>query len=107
MVFPDGGLRQPKQRNPAFTFERPDGLDAHQCDTPVGRYVERGWVERYINQKDRRQIVLKLTPSGETFIHEVWPQIARQSGQAWEDFTKEDYDTLQHLLGKLLNRLGN
>lgn len=69
--------------------------------------VERGWVERYINQKDRRQIVLKLTPSGETFIHEVWPQIARQSGQAWEDFTKGDYDTLQHLLGKLLNRLGN
>ena len=69
--------------------------------------VERGWVERYINQKDRRQIVLKLTPSGETFIHKVWPQIARQSGQAWEDFTKEDYDTLQHLLGKLLNRLGN
>ena len=45
--------------------------------------------------------------SAETFIHEVWPQIARQSGQAWEDFTKEDYDTLQHLLGKLLNRLGN
>ena len=72
------------------------------CSGNCGRRVER-----YINQKDRRQIVLKLTPSGETFIHEVWPQIARQSGQAWEDFTKEDYDTLQHLLGKLLNRLGN
>ena len=35
-VFPDGGLRQPKQRNPAFALERLDGLDAHQCHTPVG-----------------------------------------------------------------------
>ena len=26
--------------------------------------VSRGWVARYINQQDRRQIVLKLTPEG-------------------------------------------
>ena len=38
VVFPDGGLRQPKQRNPAFALERSDGLDAHQCNTPVGRH---------------------------------------------------------------------
>lgn len=33
--------------------------------------VECGWVEHYINQKNRRQIVLRLTPSGKTFIYEV------------------------------------
>lgn len=67
--------------------------------------VERGWVGRHINQQDRRQIVLKLTQEGESFIQQVWPQISSKSGEAWEDFTNEDYTQLQNLLGKLLNRL--
>ena len=67
--------------------------------------VERGWVERHINQQDRRQIVLKLTPEGEAFIQKVWPQVSGQSGEAWQDFTNEDYAQLQYLLSKLLNRL--
>lgn len=67
--------------------------------------VERGWVERHINQQDRRQIVLKLTPEGEAFIQKVWPQISSKSGEAWQDFTSEDYTQLQYLLTKLLNRL--
>ena len=52
--------------------------------------VERGWVERHINQQDRRQIVLKLTPEGEAFIQKVWPQVSSKSGEAWQDFTNED-----------------
>ena len=67
--------------------------------------VERGWVERHINQQDRRQIVLKLTPEGEAFIQKVWPQVSSKSGEAWQDFTNEDYAQLQYLLSKLLNRL--
>lgn len=67
--------------------------------------VERGWVERHINQQDRRQIVLKLTAEGEAFIQKVWPQISSKSGTAWEDFTNDDYTQLQHLLTKLLTRL--
>lgn len=67
--------------------------------------VERNWVERHINQQDRRQIVLKLTAEGEAFIQKVWPQISRKSGEAWDGFTSEDYTQLQYLLSKLLNRL--
>ena len=67
--------------------------------------VERGWVERHINQQDRRQIVLKLTPEGEAFIQKVWPQVSSKSGEAWQDFTNEDYAQLQYLLSKLLNLL--
>lgn len=67
--------------------------------------VERGWVERHINQQDRRQIVLKLTSEGEAFIQQVWPQISSKSGEAWQDFTDEDYAQLHTLLSKLLNRL--
>lgn len=67
--------------------------------------VEHGWVERHINQQDRRQIVLKLTPEGEAFIQKVWPQISKKSGEAWEEFTSDDYTQLQYLLTKLLNRL--
>lgn len=67
--------------------------------------VERGWVERHINQQDRRQIVLKLTAEGESFIQKVWPQISSKSGEAWQDYTNDDYVQLQYLLTKLLNRL--
>ncbi|MCP1772912.1 MarR family transcriptional repressor of emrRAB [Neisseria perflava] len=68
--------------------------------------VAHGWVERHINQQDRRQIVLKLTPEGKAFIQNVWPQISTQSSDVWEDFTGDDYEQLQYLLGKLLKRLG-
>lgn len=67
--------------------------------------VSRGWVARYINQQDRRQIVLKLTPEGEVFIQKVWQQVSSTSQEAWKDFTDEDYNQLQYLLGKLLRRL--
>ena len=67
--------------------------------------VSRGWVARYINQQDRRQIVLKLTPEGEVFIQKVWTQVSSTSQEAWKDFTDEDYNQLQYLLGKLLRRL--
>jgi len=67
--------------------------------------VSRGWVARYINQQDRRQIVLKLPPEGEVFIQKVWPQVSSTSQEAWKDFTDEDYNQLQYLLGKLLRRL--
>ena len=53
--------------------------------------VERGWVERHINQQDRRQIVLKLTVEGEAFIQKVWPQIANRDQNVWEAFAEEDY----------------
>ena len=68
--------------------------------------VERGWVERHINQQDRRQIVLKLTAEGEAFIQKVWPQIANRDQNVWEAFAEEDYAQLHHLLSKLLTRLG-
>ena len=68
--------------------------------------VERGWVERHINQQDRRQIVLKLTAEGEAFIQKVWPQIANRDQNVWEAFAEEDYAQLQDLLSKLLTRLG-
>ena len=68
--------------------------------------VERGWVERHINQQDRRQIVLKLTAEGEAFIQKVWPQIANRDQNVWEVFAEEDYAQLHHLLSKLLTRLG-
>lgn len=68
--------------------------------------VERGWVERHINQQDRRQIVLKLTGEGEAFIQKVWPQIANRDQNVWEVFAEEDYAQLQDLLSKLLTRLG-
>ncbi|PSJ79782.1 MarR family transcriptional regulator [Neisseria iguanae] len=67
--------------------------------------VGRGWVERHINQQDRRQIVLKLTAEGEAFIQKVWPQISSKSSEAWQDYTNDDYVQLQYLLTKLLNHL--
>ncbi|WP_373740594.1 MarR family transcriptional regulator [Neisseria sp.] len=69
--------------------------------------VERNWVDRHINQQDRRQIVLKLTAEGEAFIQKIWPQISSKSAEAWKDFTNEDYAQLEHLLTKLLARLDN
>lgn len=69
--------------------------------------VERGWVERHINQQDRRQIVLKLTSEGESFIRKIWPKISDNGDNVWDVFTEEDYTQLHQLLSKLLTRLNN
>ncbi len=68
--------------------------------------VDRGWVHRSVNEKDRRQIVLKLTPRGESFIRSVQPTIAKKHSEVWSDFSDEEYQYMQKLLDKLLMRLG-
>ncbi|KPN72220.1 MarR family transcriptional regulator [Neisseria sp. 83E34] len=68
--------------------------------------VGRGWIERSMNEKDRRQIVLKLTKMGEDFIKEVQPHMSKGYAPLWKDFSKEEFDQLQALLGKVLTSLG-
>lgn len=68
--------------------------------------VDRGWIQRSVNEKDRRQIVLKLTHKGETFIRSVQPIIAKKHRELWSDFSDDEYQNMQKLLDKLLMRLG-
>ncbi|MDO4641654.1 MAG: MarR family transcriptional regulator [Neisseria sp.] len=68
--------------------------------------VGRGWIERSMNEKDRRQIVLKLTKAGEDFIKEVQPYMNKGYAPLWKDFSNEEFDQLQLLLGKVLTSLG-
>ncbi|MGF6148251.1 transcriptional repressor MprA [Kingella potus] len=67
----------------------------------------RGWIrrERGTNSQDRRQIILRLTPEGEAFIHKIQPLIAAKRDRIWADFTEADYAELQRLFAKLLDKL--
>ena len=68
--------------------------------------VEHGWVVRHINEQDRRQIVLSLTETGETFIKDMNAKNPLSRNDLWVDFSDEELDQFQSLLFKLLSRLG-
>lgn len=67
----------------------------------------RGWIrrERGGNNRDRRQILLRLTPEGEAFIRKIQPLITAKRDRIWAGFTDADHAELQHLLGRLLEKL--
>jgi len=68
--------------------------------------VEKGWVERLPCQTDRRQLYLQLTEQGVAFVQDLLPQMRDRHRLLWSTFNKDDKETMDRLLRKLLTQLG-
>jgi MarR family transcriptional repressor of emrRAB len=67
--------------------------------------AEKGWVERASDPEDRRQIMLTLTKQGAALVEDTIPQVRDQQQALWASFTKDERQTLDRLLRKLLEQL--
>ncbi|SUO93898.1 MarR family transcriptional regulator [Suttonella ornithocola] len=67
--------------------------------------VSRGWVNRQGSTKDRRSILLKLSPSGMKLVETLTPKLAQARLSLWEDFSDGEIQQFQFLMKKLLQRL--
>ncbi len=74
--------------------------------TRVARDLERhGFVQRVVDQSDRRQLFLQLTENGAKFVEAVLPSRRAYVRRALEGFDAAEVDEFERLLRKLLHKL--
>lgn len=66
---------------------------------------EQGLVERHLHPTDRRQFLIRITPSGLAVVRERSPEFARRVTELLDVLTPEEQATLASLLHKLLDHL--
>ena len=68
----------------------------------VDRLAEKELVERGKHERDRRQVMVAVTPRGSAMIAEIKQARQEQVQAALGDLSASDLDTLQRLLGHML-----
>jgi MarR family transcriptional regulator, 2-MHQ and catechol-resistance regulon repressor len=71
----------------------------------LDRLDKKGLIERTRGGEDRRQFFIKLTPAGERTFADIFPQVVRQGGHTFAEYTEQDFVELEHELLKLKNCL--
>ena len=71
----------------------------------IDRLEERGYLRRVPDQADRRLTWLELTPAGQEFFRGLWLPAGQIVMQAIAQFTPEDRQTLERLLGQIADHL--
>jgi DNA-binding MarR family transcriptional regulator len=82
-------------------------LASYRCVSPpavsvvVDDLARAGWVERRRSEKDRREVVLSLTTSGQKLMAELWQEIGRRMAAATSAIPRKDLETTARVLTSL------
>jgi MarR family transcriptional regulator for hemolysin len=63
--------------------------------------VKANYLERTINQTDRRKFDLKITISGEKILEDVYKIVLKNRGKALENISIEEIETVSSILKKI------
>jgi DNA-binding MarR family transcriptional regulator len=86
----------------------PSELSRHLCvsrntvSALLNGLEEQALIERHLNQEDRRQFLIRITPAGVALVETRAPQFARFVSSLFETLTPDERDSLSTLLDKLL-----
>lgn len=95
----EGGVMQPSELSNILELTRTSAT--RLSDDLVGN----GWVMRRASHKDRRSVLLSISPSGMKLVETVLPQLVQMRLKLWQDFSDEEISQLQFLMTKLLSRV--
>jgi MarR family transcriptional regulator, organic hydroperoxide resistance regulator len=73
-------------------------LAATHVTTEVGRLIGKGLLSKSANTRDRRSVLVRLTPKGEAAIREINPLLRRVNDVLFKDITREDFATVRRFL---------
>ncbi len=73
-------------------------LAATHVTTEVGRLIEAGLLTKSANTRDRRGVLVRLTPKGEAAIHAVNPFLRRINDRLFQDVSREDFAVVTQFL---------
>ncbi|QFP78087.1 MarR family winged helix-turn-helix transcriptional regulator [Deinococcus sp. AJ005] len=71
----------------------------------VTRLLDKGLVERMVNEKDRRSALVRLTPQGRELVERLLPQHIEREQQALSVLTSEELSVLTGIAMKLVEHL--
>ena len=73
-------------------------LAATHVTTEVGRLIDKGLLMKSANPKDRRGVLVRLTPKGEAAIHDINPLLRRVNDCLFQDVSREDFAVVARFL---------
>lgn len=68
---------------------------------------EQGLVERHLHPTDRRQFLVRITPSGLAVVHERSPEFAQRVADLLDALAPDEQATLLALLHKLIDHMAS
>ena len=66
-------------------------LAATHVTTEVGRLIGKGLLTKEANSRDRRSVLVRLSPKGEAAIRSVNPLLRRVNDQLFKDVSRQEF----------------
>jgi DNA-binding MarR family transcriptional regulator len=73
-------------------------LAATHVTTEVGRLIGKGLLSKTANERDRRGVLVRLTPKGEAAILTINPLLRRVNDRLFQNVSREDFANLSRFL---------
>ena len=67
----------------------------------IDNLEKKGYVNRIVNQNDRRVAYIKLTEAGKDLINDIFPTHKKNTKKIFNDLTNEELITLKEILKKI------
>jgi len=71
--------------------------DTH-VTTEVGRLIAKRLLRKAVNQRDRRSMLVRLTPRGEAAIRRVTPLLRRVNDRLFENVSRDEFTVVSRFL---------
>jgi len=73
-------------------------LAATHVTTEVGRLIAKGLLTKSPNERDRRGVLVRLTPKGEVAVMSVNPLLRRVNDRLFQNVSREDFAIVSRFL---------
>jgi DNA-binding MarR family transcriptional regulator len=75
-------------------------LAATHVTTEVGRLIEKGLLSKSANARDRRSVLVRLSPKGEGAVRAINPLLRRVNDRLFQNVTREEFAVVSRFLSK-------
>jgi len=75
-------------------------LAATHVTTEVGRLIAKGLLTKSANTRDRRSVLVRLTPKGEAAIRTINPLLRRVNDRLFQNVSREEFAIVSRFLSK-------
>lgn len=95
------------EANTAIELAVYNALDISSMSRMLDRLEKKGLLKRSRSGKDRRRVIVQVTPKGYALLRKAIPVAARATTAAWRGVTEREKQTLRTIVYKILRNTGH